>query len=411
MYCKQCGKELPNDARFCDGCGTPVQGGPVPNQGGTTPPPPPPRYQTNPTPPPRPQPRPAGSGTSADTQKTLDIVLKIFCGLAAAYYAFQLIQIFPYIISIFDWFGFGVTGLSMILASIFSYLPCAWMLVVLILMIVKRKPSNNDTLFGALAAGALVHLVGMFIGNFMTGIILGYGGFMGISHIFPGFFGCLVVAAIVFGLLYAMGQPPFIGKNADEIKASVMGGLNDITGKGDEDSQNGQSSYQADQTYQKAYQDQPDQGAYQSQFYQNPVTPQGYGNSGRLPTDRSLVTYILLSIITCGIYSYYFLYMLARDVNTVCEGDGQETPGLLPFILLSFVTCGFYALYWYYCLGNRLANNAPRYGLHFQENGTTVLLWYLVGAFLCGIGPYVAMHFLIRNTNSLCAAYNQYNGL
>ncbi|MGN0967817.1 MAG: hypothetical protein ACI4O3_00990, partial [Oscillospiraceae bacterium] len=58
-----------------------------------------------------------------------------------------------------------------------------------------------------------------------------------------------------------------------------------------------------------------------------------------------------------------------------------------------------------------LASNAPRYGLNFQENGTTVLLWYLVGALLCGIGPYVAMHFLIRNTNSICAAYNQANGL
>ena len=242
---------------------------------------------------------------------------------------------------------------------------------------------------------------------------LGYGLSLGILNIFLGILGCLVVAGIVFGLLYAMGQPPFLGKNADEIKASVMGGLNDITGKGGEDAAGQTAGAQASQqdaadgqTYQKAYQDQPDQG----QPYQGAGAPQGYGR-GRLQTDRSLVTYILLSIITCGIYSYYFLYMLARDVNTVCEGDGQETPGLLPFILLSFVTCGFYALYWYYCLGNRLASNAPRYGLNFQENGTTILLWYLVGAFLCGIGPYVAMHFLIRNTNSLCAAYNQYNGL
>ena len=59
-----------------------------------------------------------------------------------------------------------------------------------------------------------------------------------------------------------------------------------------------------------------------------------------------------------------------------------------------------------YCLGNRLAANAPRYGMNFQENGTTVLLWYLVGAFLCGIGPYVAMHILIKNANALGVAYN-----
>ena len=62
-------------------------------------------------------------------------------------------------------------------------------------------------------------------------------------------------------------------------------------------------------------------------------------------------------------------------------------------------------------MGNRLAANAPRYGITFQENGTSVLLWYLVGALLCGIGPWVAMHILIKNTNALAAAYNARNGL
>ena len=95
----------------------------------------------------------------------------------------------------------------------------------------------------------------------------------------------------------------------------------------------------------------------------------------------------------------------------MCREDGEKTGGLLAFILLSFVTCGFYGLYWEYKLGNRLAANAPRYGLAFQENGTSVLLWYLVGALLCGIGPWVAMHILIKNTNALAAAYNARNGL
>ena len=125
--------------------------------------------------------------------------------------------------------------------------------------------------------------------------------------------------------------------------------------------------------------------------------------------NRSIAKCIVLSIITCGIYGYYFLYCMARDVNVACAGDGQKTPGLLPFILLSLVTCGFYALFWYYNLANRLAANAPRYGLNFQENGTTVLLWSLVGLLLCGIGPYVAMYFLIKNTNAICGAYNRYN--
>lgn len=132
---------------------------------------------------------------------------------------------------------------------------------------------------------------------------------------------------------------------------------------------------------------------------------------GPLKTDRSLVVYILLSLITCGIYRYYFLYTMARDVNTVCSGDGQETAGLLTFLLLSICTCGFYAYYWYYKLGNRLCANAPRYQLTFQENGTTVLMWCIVGLLICGLGPLFAMHILIKNTNAICAAYNRVNGL
>ena len=135
-----------------------------------------------------------------------------------------------------------------------------------------------------------------------------------------------------------------------------------------------------------------------------------YGGE-RLKTDRSLFTHITLTIITCGIYSYYFLYRMAKDVNVACEGDGGKTAGLLQFIVLSFVTCGIYAWIWYYNLGNRLAENAPRYGMTFQENGTTVLLWQIFGALLCFIGPFIAMNILIKNTNRICDAYNRVNGL
>lgn len=130
-----------------------------------------------------------------------------------------------------------------------------------------------------------------------------------------------------------------------------------------------------------------------------------------LKTDRSLVMYIILTLVTCGIYSYYFIYTMAQDVNVACDGDGQQTAGLIKFILLSIITCGIYAWIWYYGLGNRLADNAPRYGMNFQENGTTVLLWLIFGAFICGIGPFIAMNILIKNTNAICNAYNMQNGL
>lgn len=129
--------------------------------------------------------------------------------------------------------------------------------------------------------------------------------------------------------------------------------------------------------------------------------------TGPLKTDRSLVLYILLGFLTCGIYQLYVFYTIMRDVNVACDGDGRHTPGLLEFILFGILTCGIYDLYWFYSVGNRLADNAPRYGLHFQENGTTILLWMLIGSLLCFIGSYVGIYFLLNNVNAICSAYNQ----
>lgn len=146
------------------------------------------------------------------------------------------------------------------------------------------------------------------------------------------------------------------------------------------------------------------QQQYTGQYAQQSASaPMGYGP---IKADRSLIGWLLLSLVTCGIYSFYFLYCLARDVNTLCQDDGDYTPGLAEFILLSFVTCGFYAYYWYYKIGNRLQANAPCYGLVFQENGTTVLLWQIFGALLCGLGPIFAMNIIINNTNAMATAYN-----
>jgi len=121
---------------------------------------------------------------------------------------------------------------------------------------------------------------------------------------------------------------------------------------------------------------------------------------------RSLATYIILSIITCGIYSIYFWYQFAEDTNKTCSGDGQETTNYIIVILLSIVTCGIYTYVWYYKLGNRLQANAPRYNMSFQENGTTVLMWMLFGILLFGIGPFIGMYYLIKNLNAIGNAYN-----
>ena len=122
---------------------------------------------------------------------------------------------------------------------------------------------------------------------------------------------------------------------------------------------------------------------------------------------RSLLTMLLLSFITCGIYGIIFWYSYSDDMNKVCNGDGKQTQNYLIVILLSIVTCGIYYWIWMYGVGNRLQENAPRYGMTFSENGSTVLLWMIFVSFLCFIGSFYAMYILIKNMNFLADRYNQ----
>lgn len=404
MYCSKCGQELQDGQKFCANCGAPADSGAA--SSGATPPPPPPGGSYPPPggsypPPGGSYPPPGGGNPNA---KTLDLVLKIFSGICAALFAFQALGLLLGTLRLFSYFWLG--SIPFVLLSLLGAVAAIWMALVLVVLILKRTPPANDALMACLCAGVAARLVL----NLLATLVNLLGGYFHFSFSFLWY---ALPAAVVFLLLYLMGEPPFLGKTGDSLKASVLEGLalllsNDAPVGGPQQTPPPSGGYyqpgpsgaqdggQARQNYSYGYQGapQPGGGAYSYQ-------------TGPLKTDRSLVAYILLNIVTCGIYGYYFLYTLARDVNTVCEGDGERTPGLLPFILLSIVTCGFYALYWYYCVANRLAANGPRYGLNIQENGTTILLWYLLGLLLCGIGPYVAMFFLIKNTNRICDAYNR----
>ena len=40
--------------------------------------------------------------------------------------------------------------------------------------------------------------------------------------------------------------------------------------------------------------------------------------------NRSFWVYLLLSIVTCGLYSIYFWYVYVEDLNTIFYGDGKD---------------------------------------------------------------------------------------
>ncbi|MBE6136938.1 MAG: DUF4234 domain-containing protein [Erysipelotrichaceae bacterium] len=61
---------------------------------------------------------------------------------------------------------------------------------------------------------------------------------------------------------------------------------------------------------------------------------------------RSIAGVIILSLFTCGIYSIYWFYVVAEDLNRREPED--PLMNYILAILVSIVTCGIYGIYWNY---------------------------------------------------------------
>lgn len=66
---------------------------------------------------------------------------------------------------------------------------------------------------------------------------------------------------------------------------------------------------------------------------------------------RSVALCIVLSVITCGIYGWYWMVVATDDVNRVTNRPGTSGGLSLVFTL---ITCSIYGLYWAWTMGDKL---------------------------------------------------------
>lgn len=110
----------------------------------------------------------------------------------------------------------------------------------------------------------------------------------------------------------------------------------------------------------------------------------GYYNFGIAP--RNIALCILFSIITCGIYSIYWMIKINDEVNQL-SGEPNATSGGMVF-LFSLITCGIYGLYWMYKMGERCER------IKRMPAGYTGILYLVLG--LVGFG--IISYALIQDT-------------
>lgn len=105
---------------------------------------------------------------------------------------------------------------------------------------------------------------------------------------------------------------------------------------------------------------------------------------------RNIALCIILSIITCGIYSLIWLVFLTDDLNTI-SGE-PDTTGIIT-LLLVIITCGLYGIYWAYKCGDKIDKIKLRRNIPASSGGVLYLILYVFG----GIIAYALIQNEINN--------------
>ena len=127
----------------------------------------------------------------------------------------------------------------------------------------------------------------------------------------------------------------------------------------------------------------------------------------QLSTSRGLLKFILLSIITLGIYGIVVMTQVGNDINAIASRyDGKKTMHycLLFFVVAPF-TLGIGSIVWMHKISNRIGAELNRRGLNYSFSSSTYWLWNVLGTLII-VGPFVYLHKMFTAMNALAADYN-----
>ncbi|MBQ7671270.1 MAG: DUF4234 domain-containing protein [Clostridia bacterium] len=181
------------------------------------------------------------------------------------------------------------------------------------------------------------------------------------------------------------------------------------TGAGQQQYQQPRQQYQPPQQQQNYGQQQYGQQGYQQQYGQQygQQYQQAYGPARKLNTSRGLLKFILLTIITIGIYAIVYFSSVSESINVAASRyDGKKTMHYcLLFFLIGPITLQIATLVWFHKVSGRIGDELKRRGIAYSFSASTYWLWDILGVLIL-IGPFVYLHKLSRAMNLICEDYN-----
>ncbi|GEM00853.1 protein of unknown function [Halolactibacillus halophilus] len=91
---------------------------------------------------------------------------------------------------------------------------------------------------------------------------------------------------------------------------------------------------------------------------------------------RSVAMVIILSLITCGIYSLYWIYAITEELSQATNDPTFSGAKALIFLLL---TCGIYGFFWYYVVGQKMADMQRQHNMLIKDNGVLYIVLAIFG--------------------------------
>ena len=113
-------------------------------------------------------------------------------------------------------------------------------------------------------------------------------------------------------------------------------------------------------------------------------------------TTRQPITVILLSLVTCGIYLWYWLYVTTQDINNAL---GEERINTVMMLVLS-ILCAPVLFYWLYQIDKALVDISAKDGVAYSES---FIIW-LILSLVAGVGSIIAEFQIQTAMNNIWAA-------
>lgn len=126
-----------------------------------------------------------------------------------------------------------------------------------------------------------------------------------------------------------------------------------------------------------------------------------------LRTKRGLLKFVLLGLITFGIYDIWQMSEVGETLNLIAtRRDGKRTMHYcLMFFIVGWLTFGIGWLVWNHRLSARIGTEQAARHLPVTVTAATYWLWSVLGTLII-VGPLVYTYKILHAMNDLSADYN-----